>query len=293
MTPLIWGAAGVAAAGGLYTLDRVAIAVVRPVPGDPDVTVPELGISYEDLDIPSGDHVLKGWLLHGEREGRSDANDPLVLLTHGWGASYGTVLQLALPLVKAGYDVLVFDIRGHGRNAAVPFATVRHFRDDVEAVVRYARDRFPARQLVAGGHSLGAAAVVLAAARGAPVAGLVLVASPADVLEVTADYLRSRGFPGRFMVVALRPFWWMRIRGSFRGLVPSTAIARVRRPVLIVQAGRDRRVPAEHAGRLARASGRPVHVVPGAGHTEVLGSPETHRLVLEFLKTMADEPGAR
>jgi pimeloyl-ACP methyl ester carboxylesterase len=280
----------VAALGGLYTLDRVANAVVRPVPGDPEITVPDLGIPHEDLDIPSGAQVLKGWLLHGERVAGVDAEGPLVLLTHGWGASYATVLQLAIPLVQAGYDVLIFDIRGHGRNAAVPFATVRHFRDDVGAVVEYAHDRFPMRQLVAAGHSLGAAAVVLAVAKGAPVAGLVLVASPADVLEVTAGYLRSRGFPGRFMVVALRPFWWMRIRGSFRGLVPSTAIARVHHPLLIIQAGRDRRVPAEHAERLSMASGRPVHVIPGAGHTEVLGDPETHRLVLEFLGKLADAP---
>jgi len=293
VTPMLWGAAGVAAVGGLYILDRVANAVVRPVPGDPEVTVPDLGISHEDLIIPSGDHVLKAWLLHGDREEQGDAAGPLVLLTHGWGASYGTVLQLALPLVRAGYDALVFDIRGHGRNAAVPFATVRHFRDDVDVVVGYAHARFPARHLVLGGHSMGAAATVLAAAGGAPVSALILVASPADVLEVTADYLRSRGFPGRFMVVALRPFWWMRIRGTFRGLVPSEAIARVRQPVLIVQAGRDRRVPSDHAERLARAARRPVHVVEGAGHTEVLGHPETHRLVLEFLKTIPDEVGGR
>jgi pimeloyl-ACP methyl ester carboxylesterase len=289
VTALVWGAAGVAAVGGLYTLDRVANAVVRPVPGSPEVTVPDLGISHEDLEIPAGRQVLKGWLLHGGRATQGDTDGPLVLLTHGWGASYGTVLQLAVPLVDAGYDVLVFDVRGHGRNAAVPFATVRHFRDDVEAVVRYAHTRFPARRLVAAGHSMGAAAVVLAAARGAPVDGLVLVASPADVLEVTADYLRSRGFPGRFMVVALRPFWWMRIRGSFRRLVPATAIAAIRQPVLIVQAGRDRRVPADHAERLSSASHRPVHVIPGAGHTEVLGDPRTHRLVLDLLETVVNE----
>lgn len=281
------------AVGGLYTLDRVANAVVRPVPGDPEVTVPDLGISHEDLDIASGGQVLKAWLLHGNREREDTVHGPIILLTHGWGASYGTVLRLALPLVSAGYDVLVFDIRGHGRNAAVPFATIRDFRDDVEAVVGYAHARFPERRIVLAGHSLGAAATVLAVARGAPVAALILIASPADVLETTADYLRSKGFPGRFMVVALRPFWWMRIRGTFRDLVPSTAISRVHRPVLIVQAGRDRRVPLDHAERLSRASNQPIHVVPDAGHTEVLGDPETHRLVLGFLQTITERPEGR
>lgn len=268
---------------GLYALDRVADAAVRPRPGDPPVTVPSLGIPHEDLDIPSGIHTLKGWLLAGAGPAGQHPRRPLVLMVHGWAASYGTVLQLALPVVSAGYDVLLFDVRGHGRNEEVAVATVRHFRDDVEAVVAYAHDRFPDRPLVVLGHSLGAAATVFAAARGAPVAGVVLVACPADVLQVTAGYLSDRGFPGRFMIVALRPFWWVRVGGFFRHLVPEREITRVRQPLLIVQAGRDRRVSAEHAARLSRASGRPVHMVVGAGHTEVLGNPDTYRLVLDFL----------
>lgn len=279
---LLGGVGAAAAAGGLYALDRVAISVVRPVPGDPPVTVPSLGIRYEDLDIPSAGRTLKGWLLPGDDE-PGPPRGPVVVMTHGWAASYGTVLQLALPVVTAGYDVVLFDVRGHGRNEKAPVATVSHFRDDVEAVVAYAHARFSGRPLVVLGHSMGAAATVLAAARGAPVDGVVLVACPAEVLEVTAEYLSDRGLPGHFMVVALRPFWWVRMGGSFRDLVPEREVARVRQPLLIIQAGRDRRVPAEHAERLSRASGRPVHVVEGAGHTEVLDDPETHRLVLEFL----------
>jgi pimeloyl-ACP methyl ester carboxylesterase len=282
---LLGGMGAAAAAGGLYALDRVAISVVRPVPGDPPVTVPSLGIPYEDLDIPSAGRTLKGWLLPGDDE-VGPPHRPVVVMTHGWAASYGTVLQLGLPVVGGGYDVILFDVRGHGRNEKAPVATVRHFRDDIEAVVTYAHARFSGRPLVVLGHSLGAAATVLAVARGAAVDGVVLVACPAEVLEVTAGYLSDRGFPGRLMVVALQPFWWVRMGGSFRDLVPEKEIARVRQPLLIVQAGRDRRVPPEHAERLSRASGRPVHVVEGAGHTEVLGDPGTHRLVLDFLAQM-------
>lgn len=35
-------AIGAAAVGGLYALDRIATRVVRPVPGRPEVTAPEL-----------------------------------------------------------------------------------------------------------------------------------------------------------------------------------------------------------------------------------------------------------
>jgi len=271
---------GAVAAGGLYALDRVANTVVRPVPRQPDVTVPDLGIAHDDLIIPSGDHRLRGWYLSPAHP----SDRPMVLLAHGWGANYGAFIELAAPLVVSGYPVLLFDIRGHGRNAEVPYVTVRHFRDDVTAVARYASERFPERKRVLVGHSLGGAASILAAERGAPVDGVVAIAAPANVMEVTADYLRDKGFPGGFMVVALRPFWWPRVGGTFRHLVPERKVAGVAQPLLLIHPGNDRRVARGHGERLAAAAGLPLHVVEGAGHTDVLAHPETLGRILTFLE---------
>jgi len=271
---------GVLAAGGLVALDRIANRVVKPFPTVPDVTVPDLGLPHEDLQIPSGDHRLHGWLLHPGRTPRR----PLILLTHGWGANYGSLLQLAEPLVAAGYEVLLFDIRGHGRNAEVAFATVRHFRDDVMAVARYAAERFPGRPAILLAHSLGGAAGVLAAAEGAPLAGIGLLASPADVMEVTALYMTDHGLPGKLMVALLRPFWWLRIRGTFRPLTPGRRIRELKIPVLVVHPENDRRVPMAHAQRLADGAQTTLHVVENAGHTEFLGREETRGLVMRFLE---------
>lgn len=283
MTGLVALGAGVAAAGGLMALDRLANTVVRPVPQDPDVDMASLGVRHEDLTIPSGDHVLRGWLLHpASGEGR-----PLVLLAHGWGASYGTLLQLAVPLASAGYPVLLFDVRGHGRNAPVPYVTVRHFRDDVLAVSRFAAERFPHQRRVLVGHSLGGAASVLAADMGAPVDGVVTVAAPADVLEVTAEYMRSKGLPGGLLVVVLRPFWWVRVGGTFRALVPEKKVGRLAVPLLLLHPENDHRVPREHALRLARSAGKELHVVSGAGHTDILGHPDTHAQLVAFLSALS------
>ncbi len=273
-------AVGAATVGGLYALDRIANQVVRPMPREPEVTAPELGLPHEDLRIPSGRETLHGWLLSPP----GPAAETLVLLAHGWGANYGNLLKLGEPLVRAGHPVLLFDVRGHGRNREVPYATVRDFRDDVLAVTRWAAARFPDRRRVLVGHSLGGAAGVLAVAAGAPVEGLVLVASPADVLAATAAYLNDKGFPGDFMVVALRPFWWWRLRGTFRHLVPERKIGALRVPILILQPEEDHRVDRDQATRLARRAGRPLHVIPGSGHNSILGASAAHRLVLEFLE---------
>lgn len=275
MTPLVFVAVGVAAAGGLYALDRVANAVVRPVPRLPVRGVLDAGLDHEDIVVEGGEHPLAAWLVRGG--GGADA--PLFVLAHGWGASYGTVLQLAEPLAQAGHDVLLFDMRGHGRNRAVPYVTVRHLRDDVSAVVRYAAERFPTRPIVLVGHSFGGAASVLAAVDGAPVAALALVAAPADIVEITAEYLTAKGMPGPLMATVLRPFWWWRLGGTFVPHSPVRRIAELDVPVLVIQPEHDQRVHRTHAERLAAAAGVELHLVAGCEHTDVLGAEETVRLV--------------
>ncbi|MDZ7781187.1 MAG: alpha/beta fold hydrolase [Gemmatimonadota bacterium] len=149
----------------------------------PDRTIDELDEgAYEDFRIPAGDHELAAWELRPDGEPRH----PVFLIAHGWGASYGTILRLGEPLAEAGYEVVLFDVRGHGRNEQLPYVTVRDFRDDVAAALRHMRQRFPDRPIVLVGHSLGGAGAVLAIADGAVVDGLVLIATPADVMRITA-----------------------------------------------------------------------------------------------------------
>ena len=278
MTPLVFLGVGMAAAGGLYALDRVASAVVRPVPRPPTRGVPEAGLAHDSIVIDSGKHRLCAWLVRGT----PDPGAPLFILAHGWGASCGTVLLLAEPLARAGHDVLLFDMRGHGCNQAVPHVTVRDLRDDVSAVARYAAERFPGRPVILAGHSFGGAASVLAAVEGAPVAALMLIAAPADIVEITAEYLTAKGMPGRLMATVLRPFWWWRLGGTF---VPHSPVRRIREldvPVLVIQPEHDQRVHRAHAERLAGAAGVDLHVVPGCEHTDVLAAEMTARLALEL-----------
>ncbi|MGD2047418.1 MAG: alpha/beta fold hydrolase [Gemmatimonadota bacterium] len=272
--------AGVATAGGLVALDRLAHRVMRTVPVEPDVTVPELSLDHEDLVIRSGSHELASWLL---RPSTSSPDRPVVLMAHGWSANYGTVLQLAAPIVRSGYEVLLFDARGHGRNEPAPFVNVGHFRDDVMAVVRYASGRFPGRRLALVGHSLGGAGAVLAVAEGARVDGLVLIATPSDVLRITSEYLTDHGKPGAMMVTVLKPFLRRRLSGSFRSHSPAERIGELEVPMLIVQPENDQRVARYHAERLATAAGVPFQLVPDREHTDVLAAPMTVRLVEDFL----------
>lgn len=280
MTPFLW-VAGTILLLVVVGLDLLAGRIVRPAMKPVTRTVPELGVDYEDLHIRSGDHELAAWLI---RPPDAQPFEPLVLVAHGWSANYSTVLALAAPLVESGHEVLLFDVRGHGRNKPEPYVSVRTFRDDLMSVARYAATRFPDRQLVVIGHSMGGSAGVLAAAEGAPIDGLILVAAPSDVLKVTAEFLTDQGMPGAFLVAILRPFWWRRAGSTFRSLTPSRRIRELDIPILILQPEHDQRVLRPHADRLADAAGIDYRLIPDREHTDVLGDPLTLRFVLEFLE---------
>lgn len=277
MNPFL--AVGLAAAG-LVGLDRLANLVARPRPKPPDRTIDELReVAYSDFRIPSGPHRLAAWELKPPGEIRK----PVFLVAHGWGASYGTILRLGEPLAKAGYEVILFDVRGHGRNEELPYVTVRHFRDDVAAALRWTRERFPHRPVVLVGHSLGGAGSVLAVADGARPDALVLIAAPADVMRVTAEFMTDHGLPGKLIVNLSRPFFWRKLGSTFRDFTPSRRIAEIDVPLLLLQPELDARVVRAHADELAAAAGQPYVLIEGAEHTDVLENPRTLELIEAFV----------
>lgn len=333
-----WVVAAVAVALVVLAMDWLAGRIVRPNLQPVDRPVPSMGIPYEELTVRSGEHELRAWLLHPSRseatasveeggapvEGRGpveedgassgpagrpyggstsreaglDDRRPLVIVAHGWGANHGVVARLAEPLARRGWTVLLFDVRGHGRNHPLPEVTIRDFRDDVMAVTRYVEERFPHRPSVLVGHSMGGAAGVVAAADGAPIDGLVTVAAPSDVLGVTAEYLSDHGLPGEILVTVLRPFFWRRVGGTFRPLTPSRRIDELTIPIMMIQPELDARVVRAHADRLAAVTGLDYHVIEGREHTDVLSDPRTLALVEDFLDSVSGDdavrpPGAR
>jgi hypothetical protein len=132
---------------------------------------------------------------------------------------------------------------------------------------------------------------VLAAAEGAPVSGLVLIATPSDILRITAEFLSDKVVPGRLAVSVLRQFWWCRLGGTFRPHSPVRRIRELDMPILIIQPELDQRVRRSHADRLSRAAGVPYHLVPGREHTDVLVDPMTLDLVEGFVSRLTATPG--
>jgi pimeloyl-ACP methyl ester carboxylesterase len=285
---LMWTLAAVA--GGALLIDRAALMTMRPPRRSPERVAADLGHPVSPIEVDSDGVNIRGDLIE---PASGDPTAPIAVLVHGWTGDSSTMLHLAEPILAEGLPVVVFDVRSHGRSDSAPAVTVRHFRDDLMAMLERLRALRPDRRIVVIGHSLGGSAAILARVRGAPIDGLALVASPADLFAATAGFFSDHGLPGDLLVKLFHPSWRLRARESFRTLDPEARATEIagELPITIVQGDQDTRVPPSDAARLSQAAGVPVVTVEGAAHRDVLLHPETHRELLRFIRLVGSGPG--
>ncbi len=233
-------------------------------------------ISFEsDVDrIP-----LTGWLL-------ASSGDRAIVLVHGLSSHSwcGGQPDIAWAFVKAGFHVLVFDLRGHGRSGGELLGLGWHERRDVRGAVNLllARGFRPGRIGVHGG-SYGAAVALLSAAAIPEVGAVVAYSAFADVRDLMdAEIERKTGVPSRVTKLFLRPGIALVARLlyslDFDAITPERAVPKIApRPILFIHGSEDERIPVEHAHRLMAASNNAdaeLWRLEGFGHGGAVRLPE-------------------
>ena len=120
-------AAATSAAAGVALQRRHLRALSR----DPEYTRLRRPLGGGPLPIVSAD----GTALHGETFGPSDA--PTIVLAHGWTEQLGFWGPVIDVLLRRGYRVVAYDLRGHGRSAPAVDGDYRleRFGEDLAAVL--------------------------------------------------------------------------------------------------------------------------------------------------------------
>lgn len=92
---------------------------------------------------------------------------PAVVLLHGWGGHAGHLLHAAAALQRAGYAVLLPEARNHGRSDRDDHSSLPRFAEDLGCALDWLKcqPEVDVERLAALGHSVGAAAVLLAASQ--------------------------------------------------------------------------------------------------------------------------------
>lgn len=208
---------------------------------------------------------------------------PIALCVHGWGGHAAQMIPFVAPLLDSGFRVIAFDAPAHGAsggNVSDPIAFTQAIGAVVDAVG-------PVK--VAIGHSLGAAAALIATREGAlRPERLVLLGGYAhfDLVMHKMKALFAVSKP-----VLERAFH--RLFGHYSHhvdrdrLSPLTALRMLECPTFILHDHDDEVVPVSHAEQLfaAAQSGALVRT-RGLGHHSILND-EVARWCVEFLSKPA------
>ena len=243
-----------------------------------------LGLSYEEFEARARDGaVLRGWFIDRGAE-------ETVLVIHGytrsrWDDKYAC--PAAYMLARMGFNVAVYDQRGHGESGGGMTYLGAREAEDAERVIEELRARWPgrARRIGVLGFSLGGAVAVMLAAGGG-VDAAVADSPYMDILESARGWIRRYPAPARLLLEASFPLV-VRLAALKLGVDPGRLVLypyarRLRAPLLLVAGERDDLVPLESIRRFyeeARRGGAVVDLwVTGSGHVESLrDSPVAYR----------------
>ncbi|MEE8517861.1 MAG: alpha/beta fold hydrolase [Dehalococcoidia bacterium] len=253
----------------LVIVNTALVAEANPVDGRPE----ELGLTYEDVSFaPRGSDgiTLRGWWFP------NDDAPGTVIWVHGLDNQRSEQLDLIRDLLAQGFQVLAFDLRGHGESDLAPMGAGLLEQDDVLGAVDFVmaeRDVEPGKVLLMG-KSFGGAIVLMAGVREPAVVGVYADSAFADLSDVMIDEVADRTPIPRWGARLLRPglvFTARLFKGIDIGEVrPERSVAAYPYLVGLTHCDADERVPLENVIRLRAAAppGSWFNIYPDCAHAD-------------------------
>ncbi len=247
------------------------------------------GLPWREVKIQTARNMtLFGWFIPaGERA-------PALAVLHGWGGNAEMMLPLAKPLHEAGYALLFFDARCHGRSDGDSFASLPRFAADLESALEWLQVQGDVDETRVGvvGHSVGAGAALLLAAQRHDLAAVVSLSAFAHPATMMRRWLKSRRIPFWPLGAYILFYVQLVIGYRFDDIAPLRTIGKVNCPVLLAHGTEDETVPMSEAQEIyANRSDKQVHLLLVPGSHGEFGDLERYiGTMTEFLdKTMGME----
>lgn len=215
-----------------------------------------IGVPVNEIESP-----VKSWY-----QPPRDKNKPVVVFMHGNASNFSLRAFRAVPLLAAGYGLLLVGYPGFDGNPGSPTEAgiYQSARGAISAVIQKG---ITPDHIILHGESLGTTVAVQMATE-FPVAAISLEAPPTSMLEVGAYHYPI--FPVRILL-------WDRF-DSIR------KIARVKAPLLLIHGLADNIVPVSQGMVLFAYANEPkkAYFLPGLGHGTALYTKPVQEKLMEF-----------
>jgi fermentation-respiration switch protein FrsA (DUF1100 family) len=200
---------------------------------------------------------------------------PVIVYFHGNGGALRNRVERFSKLTGAGLGLVAVEYRGFGGNAGAP--TEAGLIADGEAGYAFAAARYPTKQIVLWGESLGTAIAVAVAAE-KPIGRVILEAPFTSASALAAE---------RYWYMPI----WLLMKDQFRS---DEAIGKITAPVLILHGVQDRTIAFAMGERMFELTNAPKHIVRflDGGHEDLDAQGALHA-VGRFLAGDLDKPPHR
>jgi len=246
----------------------MARALVRRMPPSPVDSPQRYGLPFEPVQFPSRDGLrLDGWWIPAPQ-----APKGTVIICHGREGSCERELPHAQTLHQAGFNVLMFDFRAHGRSEGQYVTFGMYEKDDLLGALDFLAERGIERVGVLG-FSLGATTAIITAAITDRIAAIVAEGAVARLKPTLARRLWRYGVPtplGWLLAAWALAFAAAMTRGRIDQVDAVRWIPHIRAPILLIHGSKDDLVSAAEVAELSVRCGSRAVVwqVAEAGHHE-------------------------
>lgn len=268
---IVAGGGALAVFGHYIALALVLTSLVTSPMRLPQVDTPQSrhDLDYEDVTFNArNDGVsLSGWFIPARN------SDRVIVFVHGKDSCRSCefsnrALDFAFDMHTRGFNVFMFDLRGHGQSSASRVSFGLREKNDVLGAVDWLRDRgFAAGKIGVLGVSLGSASATYAAAEEPAIGALVIDSGYADFGSLATAILQRTSRSATLLLPAAALI--DRVLAGVDSLA-SKPVAQIPailpRPIMIIHGASDRLIPPSQAMQMAQAAHTNVWLVAGANH---------------------------
>jgi uncharacterized protein len=270
----------------------------------------QLGFKFEQVEFTATDGTkLSGWWMPAEhprsrfRRGESAlaGGTDTVLICHGLASNKSNQLILARGFVPYGMNALIFDFRAHGASGGQLSSFGDLERRDVLGAVRWIRAWHPdeARRIFGVGASMGAAALIAAAADSSP---------EGQAIDAVAVYGTFDNLPAELRDVAderfIEPLAWLidhlglplasvQVGSNLSAFSPATLVHDLwPRPILIIHGVNDPIIAFDRGRSLFDHAQQPKTRIwlDGGGHNDIIHDEQIAEVVRDFFRRSRPVP---
>ncbi len=233
-----------------------------------------------------------GYVLNVELIRNPVPADKYILLSHGYTDNRFGSLKYTKMYLDLGFNVIVYDLRGHGENEPTFCTYSARERKDLIVLIQDCRDRYQPAILGIHGESLGAATSIACLEEKPQIDFVVADCGFSDISNVLKGGVKSMHLPEGLVSLA-SVCARLRYGYSYDMMRPIDSLADNEIPILFIHGAEDSFILPENSERMEKETKgySELHLIPEATHAaSVLTAPAEYKeIVAAFLTKIGIE----